>query len=561
MLEKLAKLMTKNKILVVILFLALILRFYNLSSTPPSLNWDEVSHGFNAYSLLESGKDEWGEVFPIIFRAYGDYKLPVYIYLTVVSQFIFGLNAFSVRFVSALAGVGIVFFGYLLGSKLANKRVGYLTALMVAIDPWTLFLSRGAFEANLASFFVVSGVYFFVVGMKSASGLLPSAVFLGLSIWTYNSARVFVPIFLPFLFLVYFGHIKKMFLDKNKRLHLVIFALVFICFFVPMAIQMFLPEGQARYSKVSIIDSGAIEYINSLRNSYDFPELFEKLVFNRPVYFFISVVVNFLSHLSPKFLFLSGGDNYQFNVQGHGLIYLVNAPFFVYGLYLLTKNLFRKKLEPRLILGWFILGLIPSSLTREAPHALRSITVFPIPMLIAAYGLHGVYKYKKLVVAIYAALLILSSGVYLNTYFEHYRVQYSWAWQYGYKQVVDFARSNYDNYDKVIMTKRYGEPHEFVLFYWPWNPSSYRNDSNLTRFYQADWYWVDRFGKFYFVNDWQIPHGESEKWILESGSEIEITGSTLLITSPMNAPKDWEKVDEILFLDGTPAFELYENIN
>lgn len=566
MLRKLAKLAIRNKLLVVIIFLSLALRLYNLSGTPPSLNWDEISHGFNAYSLLKSGKDEWGKTFPIIFRAYGDYKLPVYIYLTAFSEFVFGLNSFSVRFVSALAGVGIVFFSYLLGTKLFNKQIGILTAFLVAVEPWTLFLSRGAFEANLASFFIVSGVYFFVVGIESVSKLILSAVFLALSIWTYNSARVFVPIVLLFLLFTYSGEIKELLASRLKKLYLIGAALLFACFFLPMTVQILLPEGQARYSKVSIIDAGAIEYINSLRNSYDFPVLFEKLVFNRPIYFLTSVAANLFSHLSPYFLFLKGGSHYQFNVQDHGLIYLINAPFLVYGLYLLIQELFKKRsLKSKLVVGWFVLGLVPSSLTREAPHALRSITVFPLPMLMTAYGLYGAYvklgSYKKIAITSYLVLIILSVGAYLSNYFQRYRTEYSWAWQYGYEEVVDFVRANYARYDKIIMTKKYGEPHEFILFYWPWDPVGYRSDSNLVRFYQTGWYWVDKFDKFYFVNDWQIPQNATDKWILESGSEIEITGSTLLITSPGNAPKDWKRLGKILFLDGTTAFELYEYKN
>ena len=84
-------------ILFLIVVLAFVLRFVQLDSLPPSLNWDEVSHGYNAYSILKTGKDEWGKFLPIIFRAYGDYKLPLYIYITAFSEFIFGLNEFAVR--------------------------------------------------------------------------------------------------------------------------------------------------------------------------------------------------------------------------------------------------------------------------------------------------------------------------------------------------------------------------------------------------------------------------------------------------------------------------------
>jgi len=81
-------------------------RFSGLESLPPSLNWDEVSHGYNAYSLFKTGGDEWGVTLPAIFRAFGDYKLPVYIYATVLSEVLFGLTATGVRFFSVITYTG-----------------------------------------------------------------------------------------------------------------------------------------------------------------------------------------------------------------------------------------------------------------------------------------------------------------------------------------------------------------------------------------------------------------------------------------------------------------------
>src|SRR3990167_3090742 len=108
-------------LLVGIILLAAVLRFFQISSFPPALNWDEVSHGYNAYSILKTGKDEWGVSFPTIFRAYGDYKLPVYIYLVVVSEAVFGLTELAVRLPSVLAGTAMIFFTYLLVKKLLEK--------------------------------------------------------------------------------------------------------------------------------------------------------------------------------------------------------------------------------------------------------------------------------------------------------------------------------------------------------------------------------------------------------------------------------------------------------
>src|SRR3989338_10790344 len=113
--------MRTKLLIILILLLAFVLRFYNLSQNPPGLYWDEVSNGYNAYSVLKTAKDEYGVFLPIVFRSYDDYKPPVYVYSIVPSIAVFGLNEFAVRFPSAIAGVLTVFLSYLISLKLFKK--------------------------------------------------------------------------------------------------------------------------------------------------------------------------------------------------------------------------------------------------------------------------------------------------------------------------------------------------------------------------------------------------------------------------------------------------------
>jgi hypothetical protein len=266
-------------------------------------------------------------------------------------------------------------------------------------------------------------------------------------------------------------------------------------------------------------------------------------------------------------LFLKGGDQYQFSVQDHGLIYLVNFPFLLIGLSLLLVLVGNKNKASLFLLLWFLIAPIPASITRESPHVLRTITMIPIPMIMTSFGIFSVLSIKQLkqkslkkgLLTIYLLVLALSFAFYLNRYISDYNIKYSWSWQYGYKKVVEFTKDVYTNYDKIIITKKYGEPHIFYLFYWPWNPKNYINDDNLVRFEQSDWFWVDRFDKFYFVNDWDIPKRSDEDFILESGEEFDCRNSKcLLITSPGNYQRDWKLLKTIYFLDNTPAFEILE---
>jgi len=285
MLKRLTKYVSNNKLFVLIVILAAALRFSYIDYLP-----------YNAYSILMTGKDEWGVTLPTIFRAYGDYKLPAYIYLTAISEAIFGLNAFAVRLPSVLAGVTTVIFTYLLVSELFSSKnqspsakgqaplitdhparksyalsvaggrsLATVASLLVAIEPWSLFLSRGAFEANLALAFIVSGVYFFLKGIHNSKFLIHSSILLGLSVWTYNSARIFAPLLLALLIYLYKREILEVF-RKNRRIT-IYYLLITIFFFIPMFWQLFNPAGQARYGRVAILDEGAIAQINEARNS------------------------------------------------------------------------------------------------------------------------------------------------------------------------------------------------------------------------------------------------------------------------------------------------------
>ncbi|KKU01387.1 MAG: hypothetical protein UX03_C0042G0004 [Candidatus Woesebacteria bacterium GW2011_GWE1_45_18] len=540
-----------NSLFLLIVLLAIALRFAGIEKVPPALNWDEISHGYNAYSILKTGKDEWGATLPTIFRAYGDYKLPVYIYLTALSEAIFGLTALAVRLPGVLAGIVTVVFTYFLARKLFNPKVALLSSLLVAIEPWSLFLSRGAFEANLALALILPGFYFFLKGLKESKYLVLATFLLGLSVWTYNSARIFVPLMIAATKILYWKDLRVLW--KKAKVHLFFTSAIAIIFFVPMFWQLIGPAGQARYGKVAIIDEGAIAQIN------------ERIIYNKGTYFGSRFVKNYFSHFSLDFLASRGGTHYQFSLPGHGLVYGVNIVFFLVGLIWLLKS--RKK-ESFFVLAWLLLSPIPSSLTREAPHVLRAITMLPVPMLITAIGFSSFLDWarkrkfsQKVATIIYLVVLFLFTEGYLTQYFENYPKDYSWSWQYGYQDVVSYAKEVYGDYDKIVVTKKYGEPHEFLLFFWPWEPEMYRNDPNLIRFEQSGWFWVDKFDKFYFVNDWEIPK-EKGVFVLESKKEVvDCTGKIkcLLITSPGNYPVGWEKLKTINFLDGTGAFEIYEN--
>src|SRR5450759_4476480 len=88
-----------------IIMLAAGLRLWQLGNVPPSPDWDEVALGYDAYSIIHTGRDEFANFLPVVLRSFDDYKPALYAYLTIPTILVFGLDVFAVRLPSAIFGV------------------------------------------------------------------------------------------------------------------------------------------------------------------------------------------------------------------------------------------------------------------------------------------------------------------------------------------------------------------------------------------------------------------------------------------------------------------------
>lgn len=537
--------MINKYIFLIILGLAIALRIYGLNIFPPSLNWDEISIGYNAYSVFKTGQDEWGNAFPLSFRAYGDYKLPGYIYLDIPFVAILGLNEWGVRLPSALLGVGTVVLIYFLLKYLTGSRtISFWGMFLASLLPWSIILSRIALEANLALFLTVAAIYSFLIGLSRKSYLILASFLFGLTIFSYNSSRVVTPLLILILGFIYKDKLR---VDlKFSAISLTIF-LVFFSIALP---QAFLQDSSARYKWTTILDSGAISKIEQLRNTSSFPPFFTKIIYNRPLFFISEAGKHYISHFDPRFLMINGGSHYQFSIPGHGLIYITLLPFLVIGI----LKIFKEKINWQLfILFWLLIAPLPAAITRDSPHSLRSLLMIPPLLIIISLGIGDFLAFLKKPILNYilAAVFLFSLVIFWQKYTGDYIKDYSWSWQYGYKEATAFITEHGLKYDKIYITKKYGEPHEFLLFYLKYDPQKYISNLNLIRFEKSDWFWVDRFDNYLFLNDWEI----KEKAL------CNIEEKCLLITSPGNYPENSQIIQTTSFLDGKAAFDIVELSN
>jgi len=540
-------------LVVLVTILAFVLRFYGVTQNPPSLNWDEASISYNAYSILNTGRDEWGKLLPVHFKSYGEYKLPAQVYASIPGIAIFGLNEFGVRITPVIYGTLTVLLLFLLAKELfKNRWIGLLSAFFLAISPWHIQLTKASFESSFSVFWVTLGAWLFTKGFTNKKYWLLSVVPFVISIYTYNAARVFTPLFLIALFLFYRKEIFKS--TKTVFLGLLIFALSMI----PLASFMISGEATARLQLVSITDDpGFTLRINEARGSTNLPEPLPRLIHNKVTHFVYVFAGNYLSHFTPDFLFINGAGHKQQHVQGIGEFYWIQAPFILVGLYLM----FRKKNKWRWFLtSWLLLAFIPVSVTVDSiPNALRTLLAAIPYQIFTAFGVYEAFRVlsRKNIVrwAIVGASVIVlgfSFKGYLNNYYNIYPALYSRDWQYGYKQVVTYIKDHYADYDLIVFSRTYGEPHMFTLFFLNWSPAKYQNDPNLDRFEANNWIWVLKFDKFYFPD--LGDSGTRYQDIVNANPGKKI----LFIGKSGDFPDNLPRLLTVDFLNGNRAFDIVE---
>ena len=531
-------------ILLAILLIAGFLRLYQLGSNPPSLDWDEAAWGYNAYSLGVDGKDEFGRFLPLTYlESFGDYKPPLYAYLDVLPVKVLGLNEFATRLPSAFFGILTVLFSFFLVKRIFRKseranHYALLTSLFLAISPWHILLSRAAFEANVANFFIIFGVWAFLAGVQDKKWyLIFSAAAFALSFYIFNTARIVSPI-LVILLAIFFW--KKLWQIKKVTFLAVVVGLII---FLPTSKFLLSPQAGLRFQEVNIFSDIGVVKTSNQEIANDNNNVLSKIIHNRRVLYGLSFVKHYFDNLSPNFLFITGDGNPKFSTQVVGQMYIWDIVFFVPGLFLLLR---KKEGNWWLIPLWLLIGIIPAATARETPHALRIESSLPMFQIIVAYGFvqltDFITKRKKEIICLLLILLFLNFLYFFHDYFSNYKYDYSGEWQYGYKQSIDYVKSVEKNYDYIQVTSALGRPYIYYLFYTNTSPSDYRLTTNIQRD-TFGFVTVNSFGKYIFPQDYNYNLAKTKK--------------VLYINTPYKLPKNIKLFKTFYLLNGQPILVAY----
>jgi len=583
------KLTVKNSskiLLIAILIIASFLRIWKISEVPVSLFGDELDIGYHAFSILETGKDYSGNIWPLHFQSLAEWRTPLYLYAAVPTVALFGISPLGVRLPAVIFGVLGVWGIYLLSNKLVKKKFriwnarfprsikfGILPALVLALSPWHLQYSRGAFEVTMLLAFLIFGLYFFFKSLKDGKWLWLSASLLVVTPLIYSTAKLFAPFLLVFLLLVWK---KEIFKITKINLIRAIIALVLLGGLTSYA-TLFSGGGQ-RFNYISVFsDPTAVHEIDTARlqdarlrgetGTSISPVSNDRFYHNKLSYWTENVVKNYLKAFSTDFLFINGDPNLRHSIKGAAQLYWIEVLTLLTGIVLFFTRYKDKKVK-MLITFWLLFGVFPSAITRDGGnHATRLIIILPPLIFLISYGLfEGIQllrlRWIKFAVFIYFAIWLLGFIFYQHKYWVHNPWDSERWWHAGFNEAIHYVKENSVDYNKIFLSMT-GEP--MWIFFAGWY--QYPVDKWQMEFPIGNDIFIEGFGrishtdKFYFGSPQAEEGGVySLNRFLEKGDLYLANASEVgenLIIDPGKVPSGLVLLKAIPYPSGEPAFYLF----
>lgn len=538
------------KLIILIIILASILRFWDLGNNPPGLTWDEASLGYNTYSILQTGKDEYGNFLPLYLKSFGDYKPALYAYLDIPFVAFLGLSELSVRLPAAIFGVLTVILIYFFALELLkNKTLAIFSAFFMAISPWSIQFSRAGFEAGVALFFNILGAYFFIRAfnqnnLSKRNILLVVSVFsLFLSTLTYQASRLFAPLLLLSLFFLNRNRVKK-----DYRISLLILGL-----FLMIVVGMALLGGTKRLETLNFFayqrSSEEVAQI-SKEDGLDVGSLNFQILHGEWFAYTRGLFERYLIYLSPRTYFIDGDYSQRHRVPDLGTLYYFSLLLIPLGCYFFLKMSGSPK---KILLMWLLLAPLSAVLSRDLISMLRALNlILPITLMEGA-GLYLILekiksrKYLGKLILLSLSFFILANFlIYIDRYFIHAPKEYSKYWLYGYKQVTQKIEA--DKYRKVMMTDLWGQPYIYYLFYKKYPPEKFQMQAKLDQ-NSVDVGTVRKIDNIEFGHFYWPDHRKDENSLFVGTLEE-------LPDKDVKPYKEYEILDDIYFKDGEFAFRM-----
>jgi 4-amino-4-deoxy-L-arabinose transferase-like glycosyltransferase len=563
----------RKVILIVILLVASFLRLWKLSEVPVSLFGDEVDVGYQAYSVLKTGKDYYGNFLPIHFHSLAEWRTPLYLYSAVPTVAAFGVSPLGVRLPAAIFGILGVWIMYLLVREITkNENLGLLSAFLLAISPWHIQYSRAGFEVTQLILFLLLGLFFFYKSLSNGKFLWLSLLFFALTPWIYSTAKLFTPLIMLFLLIMYWKNVFSL-----PKKNLIISFIVLLVVGVQIAWSTLFGGGSQRFDYVGIFTDPTMESEVGTARLVDArargekgtglnPTLIDRVIHNKFTFVGDNLLRNYLQPFSFDFLFNNGDPNPRHSIHQMGELYKVEAIALILGLILFFSSKSQDRKFKALIAFWILAGVIPAALTRDGGnHATRLVLILPPLILLISFGCLETFgliakKYRLILLGIISFLYFLCIFSYLHNYYVHNPNYSERWWHYGFKEGITYIKENQKDYDKVIISTAGEPPWIFFAGFYQYDPALWQKNFPIGNDVEVPGIGkVSHIDKFYFgspssgVYDWGNGAIDSSTLYLATAKEVNVN----LIQEPGRTPGNLTLLKAISYPSGEPAFYLF----
>jgi 4-amino-4-deoxy-L-arabinose transferase-like glycosyltransferase len=429
--------------LLLILILAAALRVPRLSTNPPGLIPDEAMFTYDAWSILKTGRDQYGERLPLFPRSAARLH-SLYLYATVPSVAALGLTELGARVPSVLAGLLSVALLSRLVRRSAGVAAGLLASGLLAISPWHVLISRTGHEWCFLPTVTLVTVLLVLRALEGRGSWLLAGLAAGACLYTYTPIRMSLP-------LVLLGVALSFRRELWRQRRAVAAGVVVACLVaLPVVVSALGPEGLKRLSAVSEKREGG-----SAVSGY---------------------VTRYAASFSPAFFLRGASEPELHRLRSTGLLYGFEAALLGIGILAVLR---RRDPVGLCLLFWWAAAPLAVAVHRDCPDPILLVTQLPMPQALAGIGaafLGGLLSRRpalRLAAAAAGALLVaLPAARMARDLYAEFPVYAAPAWSHGVREAVQRAEALRGGFTDVVVEGRQKFIFSLILFYSRMDPAA-----------------------------------------------------------------------------------------
>lgn len=443
--------LTPQAVLTFLLILALSLRIFNLGNVPHGLHADEASYMLNAILIGDTLRDEDNRLLPFSLNSLTDPKPALYAYMQIPFIKLLGPSIAASRLPSVFAGIISIYLAWFLARQLGGTKLAMGIALFLTVSPWHIMISRSTQEVITSFCFSLAswsmGIKFYhAQRRKYLAGFF---LFSMLAMYMYHATKIILPAFCLMLLI-------GVWLRNRQRFRLLLKLCVIVClaFFISLKL---LPSSN-RFEAINVFDAPQplADITQQIYAATEIlPEWLLRVWYNKPHFFMRSIIATYFEHLSPTFLFVEWLEPRRYQVPFHGLLYIVDFPFLLLGLYTAISK--RKREAVVLLLLWMLAPLPAAFTTHETPSTIRTvIMLLPLAYFISHGWIAAIHASDKrwvrvLIVSISFLAYGYSTGYFLTQLGVQQKVYQPWYRNWPYSRIANEVKQLVPSYARVYV--------------------------------------------------------------------------------------------------------------